>query len=129
MTSRVISLADLARRAIPGSMTVEESRRVHPGPGRDRRVHPGQVGARAGVRPPQGPVGVQGQPHRCALPLRVRHTSGQSFRSYGNENWEFDERGYMQRREASINDVPIDESERRLFGPRAEGDTSGIQLQ
>lgn len=35
----------------------------------------------------------------------------------------------MQRREASINDVPIDESERRLFGPRAEGDTSGIPLQ
>lgn len=58
-----------------------------------------------------------------------RDVSGQWFRSYGNENWEFDERGYMQRREASINDVPIDESERRLFGPRAEGDTSGIPLQ
>lgn len=58
-----------------------------------------------------------------------RDVSGQWFRSYGNENWEFDERGYMQRREASINDVPIDESERRLFGPRTEGDTSGIPLQ
>jgi len=55
--------------------------------------------------------------------------SGQWFRSYGNENWEFDERGYMQRREASINDVRIDESERRIVGPRAEGDTSGIPLQ
>ena len=55
--------------------------------------------------------------------------AGQWFRSYGNENWEFDELGYMRRREASINDVAIDESQRRIFGPRAEGDTSGIPLQ
>ena len=45
---------------------------------------------------------------------------GQWWRSYGNENWEFDALGYMQRREASINDVPIDEGERRIFGPRGE---------
>ncbi len=45
---------------------------------------------------------------------------GQWWRSYGNENWEFDADGYMRRREASINDVPIDESERRIFGPRPE---------
>jgi hypothetical protein len=55
--------------------------------------------------------------------------SGQWFRSYGNENWEFDEHGYMARREASINDVPIAEYERRIVGPRAEGDTSGIPLR
>ena len=55
--------------------------------------------------------------------------AGQWFRSYGNENWEFDELGYMRRREASINDVAIAESERRIFGPRADGDTSGIPLQ
>jgi uncharacterized protein len=53
---------------------------------------------------------------------------GQWFRSYGNENWEFDDLGYMQRREASINDVPIAERERRIHGPRADGDTSGIPL-
>jgi nuclear transport factor 2 (NTF2) superfamily protein len=53
---------------------------------------------------------------------------GQWFRSYGNENWEFDEHGYMARREASINDVPINESDRRIHGPRAEGDTEGIPL-
>src|SRR5580692_5451057 len=35
--------------------------------------------------------------------------AGQWYRSYGNELWEFDEDGYMMRREASINDVPIDE--------------------
>jgi len=44
--------------------------------------------------------------------------AGQWFRSYGNELWEFDEHGLMRRREASINDRPIDESERRIFGPR-----------
>jgi nuclear transport factor 2 (NTF2) superfamily protein len=47
---------------------------------------------------------------------------GQWWRSYGNENWEFDEHGYMRRREASINDVRIEESERRIFGPRPEPD-------
>ena len=46
--------------------------------------------------------------------------AGTWFRSYGNENWEFDEHGLMTRREASINDVVIDESERRIFGPRAD---------
>ena len=38
---------------------------------------------------------------------------GQWFRSYGNENWEFDEHGLMQRRFASINDMPIKEDERK----------------
>ena len=44
---------------------------------------------------------------------------GQWWRSYGNELWEFDEHGLMRRREASINDVPIDEADRRIFGPRS----------
>jgi nuclear transport factor 2 (NTF2) superfamily protein len=41
--------------------------------------------------------------------------NGQWFRSYGNENWEFDENGLMQKRFASINDLPINENERRIF--------------
>jgi nuclear transport factor 2 (NTF2) superfamily protein len=45
--------------------------------------------------------------------------AGQWRRCYGNELWEFDERGLMSRREASINDVPIEASERRIFGPRS----------
>ena len=40
--------------------------------------------------------------------------SGQWHRSYGNENWEFDAEGLMKKRFASINDMPIAESERRL---------------
>lgn len=39
---------------------------------------------------------------------------GQWFRSYGNENWEFDENGFMKKRYASINDLAIKETERRL---------------
>ena len=57
-----------------------------------------------------------------------RNAAGQWFRSYGNENWEFDDLGYMRRREASINDLEINESDRRIFGARAEGDSSGIPL-
>lgn len=44
--------------------------------------------------------------------------TGQWWRSYGNELWEFTDHGLMARREASINDVPITEAERRIFGPR-----------
>ncbi|MBI3231314.1 MAG: nuclear transport factor 2 family protein [Burkholderiales bacterium] len=43
--------------------------------------------------------------------------SGSWFRSYGNENWEFDENGLMQRRFASINDLPIKEEERKFHWP------------
>jgi len=55
--------------------------------------------------------------------------SGQWWRSYGNELWEFAEDGLMRRRESSINDVAIDESERRIFGPRPEGDRTPLPLQ
>jgi nuclear transport factor 2 (NTF2) superfamily protein len=48
--------------------------------------------------------------------------NGQWWRSYGNEQWEFADNGLMARREASINDLPIDESERRIFGPRPESE-------
>ena len=48
--------------------------------------------------------------------------SGQWWRSYGNELWEYDENGLNQRRESSINDIRIAESDRRLFGPRSQED-------
>lgn len=41
--------------------------------------------------------------------------TGQWFRAYGNENWEFDENGYMQKRFASINDLEIDAEERKFL--------------
>ena len=43
--------------------------------------------------------------------------SGQWFRSYGNENWQFNAQGFMQRRFASINDLPIKAAERKFFWP------------
>ena len=48
--------------------------------------------------------------------------TGQWWRSYGNELWEFVPNGLMSRREASINDRSISESERRIFGPRPESE-------
>ncbi|MCA1186487.1 MULTISPECIES: nuclear transport factor 2 family protein [unclassified Saccharopolyspora] len=47
-----------------------------------------------------------------------RDADGRWWRSYGNELWEFAPDGLMRRREASINDLAIDESQRRIFGPR-----------
>ena len=46
--------------------------------------------------------------------------SGQWYRSHGNENWEFDDNGLMRSRYASINDQPIDESERKFLWGRDE---------
>jgi uncharacterized protein len=58
--------------------------------------------------------------HRIAVRFQYEShdAAGQWYRSYGNELWEFNDDGVMHRREASINDVPIDASERRYFGPR-----------
>lgn len=55
--------------------------------------------------------------------------AGQWWRSYGNELWEFDDNGLMSRREASINDVPIEEKDRRTFGPRTESERQGLPLR
>lgn len=59
--------------------------------------------------------------HENRIAVRFQYEShdpaGHWFRSYGNELWEFDEHGLMRRREASINDVPILESDRQFFWP------------
>ncbi|ACB97371.1 DUF1348 family protein [Beijerinckia indica] len=54
--------------------------------------------------------------HRLAVRFAYewRDMTGQWFRSYGNENWDFDEAGLMRRRFASINDLPIAASERKF---------------
>jgi uncharacterized protein len=55
--------------------------------------------------------------HRIAVRFEYEwhDDSGQWYRSYGNENWEFAENGLMERRFASINDLPIKESERKFL--------------
>ncbi|MGW2250896.1 nuclear transport factor 2 family protein [Kitasatospora sp. NPDC001660] len=57
--------------------------------------------------------------HRIAVRFAYewRDDSGQWYRSYGNENWEFDGDGLMARRHASINDLPITEGERLFHWP------------
>lgn len=63
--------------------------------------------------------------HDARIAVRFQYechdAAGQWFRCYGNEQWAFDEHGYMRRREASINDVPIREADRKFgwpLGPR-----------
>ncbi|MFB7709264.1 DUF1348 family protein [Streptomyces sp. NPDC056105] len=57
--------------------------------------------------------------HRIAVRFAYEwhDDSGHWFRSYGNENWEFDDDGLMRTRHASINDLPIEESERKYHWP------------
>jgi nuclear transport factor 2 (NTF2) superfamily protein len=59
--------------------------------------------------------------HQNRIAVRFQYewhdASGAWFRSHGNEQWEFDEHGLMRRREASINDVPIAESDRKFLWP------------
>ena len=54
--------------------------------------------------------------------------SGQWYRSYGNENWEFDEQGYLKIRRASINDMPIREEERKFRWPSGPRPTENLSL-
>jgi hypothetical protein len=58
--------------------------------------------------------------HRIAVRFAYEwhDDSGNWYRSYGNENWEFDQQGFMCRRIASINDLPIGEHERKYHWPR-----------
>ena len=62
--------------------------------------------------------------HENRIAVRFQYewhdAEGQWFRSYGNELWEFADNGLMSRREASINDLRIDEADRRYSGPRPE---------
>ncbi|MFM9443790.1 nuclear transport factor 2 family protein [Streptomyces acidiscabies] len=64
--------------------------------------------------------------HENRIAVRFQYewhdADGRWWRSHGNEQWEFDEHGLMRRREASINDVAITESDRRIHGPRPENE-------
>lgn len=81
------------------------------------------MGQGTGLPPDKGAMGF----HDARIAVRFAYEwhddSGNWFRSYGNENWEFDPNGLMQRRIASINDLPINETERKFhwpLGPRPD---------
>ena len=58
--------------------------------------------------------GFRGNRMAVRFEYEYQDAAGQWFRAYGNENWEFDENGLMRKRYASINDLPIKASERKL---------------
>jgi nuclear transport factor 2 (NTF2) superfamily protein len=70
--------------------------------------------------------------HEARIAVRFAYEwhddSGNWYRSYGNENWEFNEQGLMQRRIASINDLPITQTERKFHWPagRRPDDHAGL---
>ncbi|WP_040793056.1 nuclear transport factor 2 family protein [Nocardia paucivorans] len=66
--------------------------------------------------------GFRGNRIAVRFQYECRDRAGQWWRSYGNELWEFTDEGLMSRREASINDLPIEIGERRIFGPRPVGE-------
>jgi nuclear transport factor 2 (NTF2) superfamily protein len=73
--------------------------------------------------------------HENRIAVRFQYewhdNSGQWYRAYGNEQWEFADNGLMRRREASINDVPIAESARKFLwpaGPRPIGHAGLTEL-
>jgi nuclear transport factor 2 (NTF2) superfamily protein len=66
-------------------------------------------------RTPAGAIAPSFRPDVTRSDSSWHDDSGQWFRSYGNENWEFNEHGLMQRRFASINDLPIKAAERKFF--------------
>lgn len=69
--------------------------------------------------------------HRNRIAVRFQYewhdAGGQWWRSYGNELWQFSADALMERREASVNDTRIHESDRRIFGPRPQRER-GIEL-
>jgi hypothetical protein len=91
-----------------------QSRGVSRRPRGDRSVSRAEVGPRAGRSTHQG---AHWAFHENRIAVRFAYEwhddSGQWFRSYGNENWEFDGHGLMSRRIASINDLPIQEADRK----------------
>ena len=81
----------------------------------DSSLPQAQVGARTRLQVGKASLVLHREPHRRQVRVRVARPGGQWWRSHGNELWEFEENGLMGRRDASINDYKIEESERRIF--------------
>jgi nuclear transport factor 2 (NTF2) superfamily protein len=82
---------------------------------RNRCVSQAQTDKRAGLSADQRALGVRGNHIAVRCACEWHDDSGNWFRSYGNENWEFDENGLMSLRLASINGLPIKETQRKYY--------------
>src|SRR6266850_259197 len=76
-------------------------------------VHESKTQEDIATRPPLPPFNRETAIHK----VRLADDGWNWFRSYGNENWEFGDNGLMRFRHASINDLPIKESERKYHWP------------
>jgi hypothetical protein len=88
-----------------------------------------QMGEGCGVSPDQGSLSVRSKFHRGAFQYEWHDDAGQWHRSYGNEQWEFDDKGLMRRREASINDYPIAETSALSVAGTASGRCRRIERE
>ena len=87
-----------ARRAcLHAGQPLAEPRGILPGPRSDRSLPRPQMAARTRLPPDQGNLGFRGNRIAVRFAYEWRDDSGNWFRSYGNENWEFDEDGLMRR--------------------------------
>ena len=88
--------------------------------GRDQIICVSETEMEPGTGVPlnQRDLGIYGKSNRRSFRVRVEGRFRAVYRSYGNENWEFDDQGIMHHRHASINDLPIKESERLFRWPQ-----------
>jgi nuclear transport factor 2 (NTF2) superfamily protein len=98
---------------------VAKPQRDLPGTAQDRRVPDTQMEPGARLPAHQELWAYTGNRIAVRFAYEYHDDSGTWFRAYGNENWEFDEHGLMRRRHASINDLPIRESERKFHWDRS----------
>ena len=96
---------------------MEEPFGIHPWTNGNHCVPLSQMGKRVGLQAHQGIVGVHRESYCVRFAYEWREDSGHWYRSYGNEAWKFNEDGLMATRLASINDLPISESDRKYHWP------------
>jgi nuclear transport factor 2 (NTF2) superfamily protein len=95
-----------------------QPRRNISGPPEDCRILDAEVGTRTRLSANKELWAFTGNGIAVRFAYEYHDDSGNWFRAYGNENWEFDESGLMTHRRASINDLPIEESARKYHWDR-----------
>ncbi|HTQ24999.1 MAG TPA: DUF1348 family protein [Candidatus Binataceae bacterium] len=105
------------RARLYGRLPLEKPRRISAGPRSDYRFPHSQWAREIDYRLIKELWAFEANRIAVRFAYEWHDDSGRWFRSYGNENWEFDEAGLMRRRLASINDLPIKEADRKYHWP------------